>query len=100
MIRVLVQIGVRTFSFIHNVQTGCWANTKPSIQWVPGLLDPRAKQPGREVNQLLLPSAEVKSEWRYNSAPLCAFLTWTGTLSSCTGYTELFSMSGPRMTGS
>ena len=53
------------------------------------------------MNQLLLPSAEVKSEWSYTSAPLCVFLTWTGTtLVSYTGYTELFSMSGPRVTGS
>jgi hypothetical protein len=57
-----------------------------------GLLAPLVKQPEREVNQLLLYSAEVKNSWSYTSAPLCAFFTFTGTtLLNCTGYREIFS---------
>jgi len=84
-----------------NVQTGRCADTKTSVQWISGLLAPLVIQPGREVNQLFLYSAEVKNAWSYTSAPLCAFLTFTGTaLLSCIGYREIFSMSGPRLASS
>jgi len=40
---------------------------------------PEVKRPGREVDNSLLSSADVKNEWSCASAPLHSFLTSTGT---------------------
>jgi len=46
------------------------ANTRnpPPTQWVAKFF-PGSKAMGREVDQSLLPSAEVKNEWSYTSNP-------------------------------
>jgi hypothetical protein len=49
-------------------------STKPPIQWVPGLLSPEVKRPGREVNHSPPTSAEVKKMWTYTSTPPYAFM--------------------------
>jgi hypothetical protein len=36
--------------------------TEPPIQWVPGALSPRVKRPGREADNSLPSSADVKKE--------------------------------------
>jgi len=54
-----------------------------SLDWNPTRTTdrcfPEVKRPGREVDHLLLSSADVKNEWSRTSAPLRSFLTSTGT---------------------
>jgi hypothetical protein len=42
---------------------------QPPIQWVPGVLSPGAKWPGREVDYSPPTSAEVKNAWIYTFTP-------------------------------
>jgi hypothetical protein len=55
----------RVKNFLHVVQTGS-GPTQP-IKWVPGVLSPRVKRPGREADHSPPPSAEVKNTWIYTS---------------------------------
>jgi hypothetical protein len=43
--------------------------TQPPIQWVPGALSLGVKRPGREADNSLPSSAEVKNMWSYASIP-------------------------------
>jgi hypothetical protein len=45
------------------VRDPVWA-TQPSIQWVPGVLSPAVKRPGRKVKKM----------WIYTSTPPYAFM--------------------------
>jgi hypothetical protein len=40
------------------------------VQWVPGILSPGVKRPGREVDHSPPTSAEVKKMWIYTSVPV------------------------------
>jgi hypothetical protein len=53
--------GLAIFLFTTASRTAL-GSTQPPIQWVPGALSLGVKQPGREADQSLLSSAEVK-EW-------------------------------------
>jgi hypothetical protein len=46
------------------------------IQWIPGALSLGVKQPAREPDHSLPPSAEVKHAWSYTSAPSYVFMAW------------------------
>jgi len=37
--------------------------TQPPVQWLPGVLTPGVKRPGREAGRSPLASAEVKNAW-------------------------------------
>jgi hypothetical protein len=43
--------------------------TQPPIQWVPGVLFPGIKWPGREADHSPSSSAEVKNVWSYTTTP-------------------------------
>jgi hypothetical protein len=58
MIGVQVLAGVGNLSLHHFVQTGSGAH--PPIQWVPGALSLKVKQPGCEADHSPPSSAEVK----------------------------------------
>jgi hypothetical protein len=49
-------------------QTRQSSSNPPPIKWVAKFF-PGSKAMGREVDQSLLPSAEVKNEWMYTSNP-------------------------------
>jgi hypothetical protein len=71
-LRVGVRVSVesRIFSTSSRPALG---STQPPIQWVPGTLSPRVKQPGREADHWPT-SAEVKKMWIYTSTPPYAFM--------------------------
>jgi hypothetical protein len=50
--------------------------TQPLIQWVPGVLSPGLKRPGREADNSPPTNAEVKKMWIYTSTPPYAFMVW------------------------
>jgi hypothetical protein len=49
---------------------------EPPIQWIPRVLSPGVKRPGREADHSPPSSAEVKKTWRYTSTPQYAFMAW------------------------
>jgi hypothetical protein len=51
-------------------------HTQPHIQWVPGFLSPRLKQPARQADHSHLSSAEIKNAWSYTSTPPYVFVVW------------------------
>jgi hypothetical protein len=64
---------VKNFLFSKS-STPALGSTQPPIQWVPGVLSPGVKQPGREANHSPPASAEVKKMWIYTSTPPYAFM--------------------------
>jgi hypothetical protein len=48
--------------------------TQPPFRWVPEVLSPTIKQPGREADRSSPTSAEVKKTWIYISSPPYAFM--------------------------
>jgi hypothetical protein len=50
--------------------------TQPPIQWVPEVLSPEVKRPGREDDHLPPNSAEVKNAWNYSSTPPYIVMAW------------------------
>jgi hypothetical protein len=65
-IRVRVPIGSRIFS---TSSRSALRSTQPPIQWVPGVLSPGLKLPGREADYSPPTSAEVKKIWIFISTP-------------------------------
>jgi hypothetical protein len=53
-----------------------WGSTQPPIQWVPGALSLRVKQPGREAYLSPPSSAVVKNVWSYTSTPQYIIMVW------------------------
>jgi len=70
---VRISAVARGFSLPQNVQTGCWTH-QASYSVCTGLFPG-----GRDVDHTPPSNAEVRNEWSYTSAPLYAFLEWTGT---------------------
>ena len=71
---VLISAVAREFSLPQNVQAGSRAHQDSYSVWTglfPG---------GRDVDHSPPSNAEVRNEWSYTSAPLYAFLEWTGQL--------------------
>jgi hypothetical protein len=69
--------GMRFFSLLSNIQTGCRAHT--AFYWRGNVFfPPRVNRPERVVSYLLSSDAEVKNEWRYSSTPLSVFMAWEG----------------------
>jgi hypothetical protein len=62
----------RTFSLLHRVHTGSGAHLT-SVKWVPGAIIPEVKRPGRETDNSLPPSAEVKNTRGFASTPPIRF---------------------------
>jgi hypothetical protein len=50
--------------------------TQPPIQWVPGIIPPYIKRPGREADHSPPSSAKIKNAWSYTSTPQYASLAW------------------------
>jgi hypothetical protein len=50
--------------------------TRPSIQYVSGVLSLGLKRPGRETDHSAPSSTEVKNAWSYTSTPQYVFLAW------------------------
>jgi hypothetical protein len=50
---------------------------QPPIQWVPGVLSPEVKRPGRETDHSPPSNAEVRNAWRYTST--LNMSSWHGT---------------------
>jgi hypothetical protein len=50
-------------------------STQPPTQWVSWALSPEVKRPGREADDSLPATAEVKKMWIYTSTPPYAFMT-------------------------
>jgi len=48
--------------------------TRPTIQWVPGVLFPGVKRPGREADFSPQSSAEIKNAGSYTSTPQYVFM--------------------------
>ena len=59
------------FLFSHKAWTGCGANHKTPVQWLPGLC-PVVKRPGREVNHSSSSIAEFKND---GTMPLLSLYT-------------------------
>jgi hypothetical protein len=57
------------FLLIANASGPTLGPTPPLIQWIPGGLTLRIKQPGREADHAPPSSAEVKDVWSYISTP-------------------------------
>jgi hypothetical protein len=53
---------------------GILESTESPIQWVPGVLFPRVKRPGREADLSPPSGAEVKNSWSYTSTPHYVFV--------------------------
>jgi hypothetical protein len=68
---VLELVGSKIFSTSSRPALG---STQPPIQWVPGPLSPRVKQPGREADHSPPTSAEVKKMWIYTFTSPYAFM--------------------------
>jgi hypothetical protein len=66
--RVGVAVWSRIFSF-PRCPDPVLGPTQPPIQWEPGPLCPKVKQPGRESDHSPSTSAEVKKTWIYISTP-------------------------------
>jgi hypothetical protein len=64
--RVRFPAGAGNFSLLHHVQPAL-GFTQPPIQWVPGALSLRVKQPGLEADHSPPSSAEVNNAWHYTS---------------------------------
>jgi hypothetical protein len=67
------ELGIFLFSTASRLDLG---PTQPPIQWVPGVLSPAVKRPGREADHSLSSSAEVKNSWHYAFTPKYAFVAW------------------------
>jgi hypothetical protein len=50
--------------------------TQSPIQWVPGAVSVGVKRPGREADDSLPSSAEVKNAWSYTFTPQYVFMAW------------------------
>jgi hypothetical protein len=61
--------------------------TQSPMQWVPGTLSLGLKRPGREANNSILSSAEVKNAWGYTSIPQYALMAWCSVKKQRTGTT-------------
>jgi hypothetical protein len=48
--------------------------TQPPIRWVPGVISPGVKRPGREADYWPPTSAEVKKTWVCTSTPPYVFM--------------------------
>jgi hypothetical protein len=68
---VRVPVGSRIFSTSSRL---AMRFTQPPIQWVPGVISPGVKRPGREADYSPPASAEVKKMWIYTSTPPYAFM--------------------------
>jgi hypothetical protein len=66
-------VSVKNFLFSTSFRSAL-GPTQPPIKWVPGALFPGVKRPGREADQSLPTSAEVKKMWIYTSTPPYAFM--------------------------
>jgi hypothetical protein len=64
---------VKNFLFPTS-STPALGSTQPPIQWVPGVLSPGVKLPGREFGHSPPASAEIKKMWIYASIPPYAFM--------------------------
>jgi hypothetical protein len=64
---------VKNFLFSMS-STPALGPTQPPIQWVPGVLSPGVKRPGREANHSPPTSAEVKKMRIYTFSPPYAFV--------------------------
>jgi hypothetical protein len=71
---VQVPFGSRIFSSPSKSSRLALGSTQPSIQWVPGVLSPGVKWPGREADHSPPASAEVKKMWIYTSTAPYAFM--------------------------
>jgi hypothetical protein len=69
-VRVRVPVGLRIFS----ASRSALGSTQLPIQWLPGVLSPGVKRPGREADHSPPASAEVKKMWIYISTPPYTFM--------------------------
>jgi hypothetical protein len=42
--------------------------SQPAVEWVPLVISPEVKRPGREIDHSIISSVDVKNEWSYTSA--------------------------------
>jgi hypothetical protein len=65
---VRAPVGHKNFLFSTSSRPAL-ESIQPPIQWVTEAPSPRVKRPGREVDNSLPASAEVKKMWIYTSTP-------------------------------
>jgi len=66
-----VQWWVFLFSLAFRLVVG---PNQPPVQWVPEVVTPEVKRPGREADRLPPCSAEVKKSWKFTSTPQYVFM--------------------------
>jgi hypothetical protein len=69
-------ISRQRFDLFTTASRQALGSTQPPIHWVPGVLFPEAKLPGREADHSRPSSAEVKNAWSYTSTPHTS--SWSG----------------------
>jgi hypothetical protein len=72
-----IPAGTRHSYRLQRIQTGSGAHPASCSMGIKPFF-PGVKRPEREADHSHPFSAEVKDEWSYTSAPLCAFMAWTG----------------------
>jgi hypothetical protein len=66
--------GARDSSFLEIGQTDFWSH--PAYCWVPRVISPWVKRPGRAVGYLVPSSVKVSTAWSYNAASCPRMCLW------------------------
>jgi hypothetical protein len=72
----LVRLEIQGFFLFTTASRPALGPTHPPTLWVPRVLSPRAKWPGREANHSPPTRAEIKNAWNYTPTPPYFLMAW------------------------